>query len=131
MTSKTYRSAQGRVIDLGAIQLKNEHVRAVGNMNVNARGDVVDTNNKPIQSRNSQVNRQYQKQTTNVTHNKINVPPPKNKAVPPVNVPPPPEDFDDNFVKEDLPTPIAKPAEAAKTDGIAAAMARARAIKSD
>lgn len=128
MTSKTYRTAQGRVVDLGALQLKNEHVRAVGNMNVNARGDVIDEKNRPIQSRNMQVNKQYQKQTTNVNQDKVNVPPPKNRTITP---PPPPEDFDDEFNKEELMNSAPKTQESIKNEGIAAAMARARAIKSD
>ena len=45
MTSKIYRSAQGKSIDLGTIMLQNETVRAVGNMKVNARGDKLDNNN--------------------------------------------------------------------------------------
>ena len=64
MTKKVYRTAQGKIVDLGAIQLQNEDVRAVGNMNVNARGDLVDDMNRPISSKTQQVNRQYQKQTT-------------------------------------------------------------------
>ena len=46
MTSKVYRTAQGKSVDLGTIMLQNEHVRAVGNMNVNARGDKLDQNNR-------------------------------------------------------------------------------------
>ena len=33
--AKMYRSSQGKGIDLGALLLQNETVRAVGNMNVN------------------------------------------------------------------------------------------------
>jgi len=66
MTNKVYRTAQGKIVDLGALQLRNENVRAVGNMRVNARGDLVDSQNQPIDSKNQQVSRQYQKQTTNV-----------------------------------------------------------------
>jgi hypothetical protein len=66
MTNKVYRTAQGKIVDLGALHLRNENVRAVGNMNVNARGDLVDSYNRPIDSKTQQVSRQYQKQTTNV-----------------------------------------------------------------
>ena len=62
MTQKVYRTAQGRKIDLGAIQLQNETVKAVGNMNINARGDVVDPHNNPVQTKSSQVSAQYNKQ---------------------------------------------------------------------
>ena len=64
MTKKVYRTAQGRMVDLGALQLKNEHVRAVGNMKVNARGDVIDSANRVIDRKTNQTNRQYRRQTT-------------------------------------------------------------------
>jgi len=48
---------------MDTLRLKNEEVRAVGNMNVNARGDRLDSNNKTVDSRNRRVGRQYKKQT--------------------------------------------------------------------
>jgi hypothetical protein len=66
MTRRQYRTAQGKIVDLGALQLQNEHVRAVGNMNVNARGDTIDSKGNSIDSRNRQLNRQYNKQTAAV-----------------------------------------------------------------
>lgn len=66
MTQQKYRSHQGRTIDMGALILKNEQVRAVGNMGVNARGDRLDADNRPIDSRPQKINRQYRRQTTNV-----------------------------------------------------------------
>ena len=48
---------------MGALRLQNEKVRAVGNMRVNARGDVINDNNEVIRTRNEQVEKQYQKQT--------------------------------------------------------------------
>ena len=67
MSKKTYRTAQGKIIDLGAIQLKNEKTRAVGNMNVNARGDQIDANNKIVKSRTQNVNKTYNRQVGNVS----------------------------------------------------------------
>jgi len=43
-----YRSAQGKVIDMNALIAKNEKVRAVGNMKVNARGDTIDSHGKVV-----------------------------------------------------------------------------------
>ena len=63
MTRKIYKSAMGKTVDLGALLLQNEQVRAVGNMNINARGDVVDSNNKVVDQKNRQVQRHYRKQT--------------------------------------------------------------------
>lgn len=61
MTSQIYRSAQGKSVDMGALRLQNENVRAVGNMKTNARGDVLDDQNQVIASKNQQVSRQYRK----------------------------------------------------------------------
>ena len=58
MTKQTYKSAQGKTIDLGTIKLRNEHVRAVGNMNINARGDVLDSNNQIVEQKSRQIQRQ-------------------------------------------------------------------------
>lgn len=131
MTQKTYRTAQGKIVDLGALQLKNENVRAVGNMNVNARGDLLDSNNRPIESRNNQVTRQYKKQVTNTNSDTVHSS--RAAATKPADIPKPPEDFDDNFEKlDDIDGPISKasvPSEPAAQDGLAAAIARARQIK--
>ena len=63
MTKKVYRTAQGRIIDLGALEVQNEHVRAVGNMNVNARGDKLDADGRVISTRSQQVNRNLDRTT--------------------------------------------------------------------
>lgn len=63
MTRKIYKTAQGKTVDMGALILQNEQVRAVGNMGVNAAGDMIDSNNQVINQRNRQVQRQYNKQT--------------------------------------------------------------------
>lgn len=62
MAGKFYRSSQGKSVDLGALLLQNENVRAVGNMGVNARGDVINNRGKSIDSRINQKKRQYNKQ---------------------------------------------------------------------
>lgn len=69
MTRKTYKSAMGKTVDLGALMLENEQVRAVGNMKVNARGDVLDSDNQIIDTKTRQVQRQHKKQTVNVSAN--------------------------------------------------------------
>ncbi len=59
--TKLYKSAQGRVVDMGALMLQNEKVRAVGNMKVNARGDTIDNRNRIVASRNKQVTKNLNK----------------------------------------------------------------------
>jgi len=63
MTNEVYKSANGKTVDMGALRLQNEKVRAVGNMRVNARGDVINDNNEVIRTRNEQVSKQYQAQS--------------------------------------------------------------------
>jgi hypothetical protein len=64
MTKKIYRSANGKVVDMGKLILQNENTRAVGNMGVNARGDILDHENRVISTKNQQVKRQYDRQIT-------------------------------------------------------------------
>lgn len=62
MSKSVYRTANGHRLDLGQLMLKNENVRAVGNMNVNARGDMINAHDKTIQSRTEQVQTHYNQQ---------------------------------------------------------------------
>ena len=63
MTSKVYKTAKGIPVDMGQLRLQNEHVRAVGNMGVNARGDRIDAQGNVIDSANEQLKRRIQRQT--------------------------------------------------------------------
>ena len=63
MSKKIYRTAQGRIVDFGALQAQNEQVRAVGNMQVNARGDKLDADGNVISTRAQQVNRNLNRTT--------------------------------------------------------------------
>ena len=38
---RMYRTMQGRMVDIEKLRAANESIRAIGNMNVNARGDVL------------------------------------------------------------------------------------------
>lgn len=60
-----YRSAHGRPVDMTSLAAKNEKVRAVGNMNVNARGDVIDSNNTVIKDTTKRVKNTYGKTVNN------------------------------------------------------------------
>ena len=126
MTRKIYRTAQGKQIDLGALLLQNENVRAVGNMNVNARGDLLDSQNKPIDTRNNQLAKQYKKQVTNAQSNTV-YSSKQNKVDQDtkLEIPTPPEDFEDDFDKSIIKSATDNPAPAA---GLAGAIARARQV---
>jgi hypothetical protein len=70
MTKQIHRSANGRPVDMGSLRLKNENVRAVGNMKVNARGDLVDDKNQVITPKNRQVNQNYDSQLSDPKNSK-------------------------------------------------------------
>lgn len=59
--SKKHVTAMGVPFDMAGLRTKHEKVRAVGNMNVNARGDVIDSNNNVINDSNKRVNAMYKK----------------------------------------------------------------------
>jgi hypothetical protein len=62
MAGNVYRTANGKMLDMRSLALKNETVRAVGNMKVNARGDTVNDQNQVIHSKPAQVHHQYSQQ---------------------------------------------------------------------
>lgn len=100
---KTYRSAQGRPINLDAIIVLNEDEIAVGNMHVNARGDELGPGGKVVKTR-SQVMEEYYKLNTPIA---TETPP----VAPPVVNRPAPEIDEDPYVDleplpEVLPVPV-------------------------
>jgi len=58
---KMYKTMQGRMVDIDQLRAANESVQAVGNMNVNARGDVLGANGQVVTSK-SQVIKKYYEQ---------------------------------------------------------------------
>ena len=61
----TYRSALGKQVDMAALISKNQKVRAVGNMSVNARGDTIDSFGRVIQPVTEKVTTNYSKTVGN------------------------------------------------------------------
>ena len=55
-----YRTAQGRSVDMSRLIAKNEKTRAVGNMKVNARGDIIDGHGRIVQSVNERTSQRYE-----------------------------------------------------------------------
>ena len=130
MTSKQYRTAMGKTVDMGALMLQHEQVRAVGNMGVNARGDQLDSTNRIINKKNQQVNKQYKKQaasaavpvaTSNTAHRQAQAQP-----VDPADV------FDDlpqdDEVVQEFDVAPAEPAMELQ-GGLAAAIAKAKTVQ--
>ena len=56
---KLYRTMQGRMVDIEKLRATNENVKAVGNMNVNARGDVLGAGGQVIKSKEEQMKEYY------------------------------------------------------------------------
>lgn len=67
MTSRVYKSAQGKMVDIGALALKNETILAVSpGTKLNARGDRLDSDNRVIDKKGAQVQRQITQTTQRV-----------------------------------------------------------------
>ena len=62
---KTYRTSSGKTVDFGALLLANETAPAIGNMNVNARGDEIDPAGNITKTR-EQIMREYNELNTMV-----------------------------------------------------------------
>lgn len=70
-----YRTAMGRTVDMGAMSTRNEKTRAVGNMKSNARGDLLDAQNRIIQDASSRTAEAYNKTVVNVPKPVVKTPP--------------------------------------------------------
>ena len=57
---RMYRTMQGRMVDIEKLRAANEDVRAVGNMNVNARGDVLGPGGTVTQTKQEVVAKYYE-----------------------------------------------------------------------
>ena len=83
MTTKVYKTAKGKPVDIGALRLQNENVRAVGNMNVNARGDTIDAYGRIVKPVTAKVNEAYGKTVGNRSAQATkNIPKPQAKIQP-------------------------------------------------
>lgn len=142
-----YRTAQGKSIDMNALILKNGSTRAVGNMGINAKGDIVDGNNSPVKKRKDRIQKQYNRQVqaaptsirSNVSDGEVQetAAPPKTERRKSQQVKKPKTETSAAAkVQEATPaattaaTPAPAPAAAPKT-GLGAAIARAREIRKD
>lgn len=110
---KIYKTAQGKTLDMAALALQNERIRAVSNMNMNARGDIVDSSNNVVKSRVQQTNQAYKRSVgQNFDVGKSTAPAPKSVAP---------------TIEQTQPQPV--PVSADPLSGLAAAMARAQQLK--
>lgn len=112
----------GKNVDIGALMLQNENVRAVGNMGVNARGDTLNSTNKVIDKKNRQIQRQNKKQH-GVIGRDAGLASTLKRAAEPSH----PVDPGDTFA--DLPEDNDEVVAAEPQGGLAAAIAKARTVQ--
>jgi hypothetical protein len=98
------RSAMGKAVDMSAIVTRNEKVRAVGNMGVNARGEVIDSHGRIVQNSTNRVKETYN-DTIDNGEPIMNIQSGLKEDVQPVFSPEEEkflEDIDDDFVKPEI-----------------------------
>ena len=57
---RMYRTMQGRMVDIEKLRTANEGVQAVGNMNVNARGDVLGAGGQVVTPKETVIKQYYE-----------------------------------------------------------------------
>ena len=57
---RMYRTMQGRMVDIERLRAANESVQAVGNMNVNARGDVLGPGGVVVNTKENIIKKYYE-----------------------------------------------------------------------
>jgi hypothetical protein len=60
MAKKIYRTMLGKEVDMDALLLKNETIRAVSNIKINARGDELGPNGQIIRKREDSASEYYE-----------------------------------------------------------------------
>jgi len=93
---RMYRTMQGRMVDIEKLRAANESVRAIGNMNVNARGDVLGPGGTIITPKSEVMSKYYEQ-----PRGKVDETPSRSKPTAPRRVAP--------VSKTQTMTPVAKP----------------------
>ena len=89
---------QGRMIDIEKLRAANESVQAVGNMNVNARGDVIGAGGKIVTPKETVIKKYYEQPKGMVSDTVVSKPMPAPRKEAP---------------RKEPPKPVAKPTQAA------------------
>ena len=80
---KLYRTMQGRMVDIEKLRSANESVQAVGNMNVNARGDVLGKGGQIVTPKETVIRKYYEQPRGRVDDTPARAKPaPVNKVAP-------------------------------------------------
>ena len=132
---RMYRTMQGRMVDIEKLRAANESVQAVGNMNVNARGDVLGPGGQVVTPKETVIRKYYEQPKGMVSDTPIRgktMPAPKAEPVkqpvqkmtpvaakpaPKKVVAPQPPKVESKPAPKVEPTPVAKPVETFKPKG--------------
>ena len=79
---RMYRTMQGRMVDIEKLRAANESVQAVGNMNVNARGDVIGRGGAIVTPKETVIKKYYEQPKGMVSDTPRSKPMPAPKAEP-------------------------------------------------
>ena len=80
---KMYRTMQGRMVDIEKLRGANEDVQAVGNMKVNARGDVLGAGGNVLNAKEQVMKEYYETPKGKATeHPRIKTPPRQTQSIP-------------------------------------------------
>jgi len=117
---KMYRTMQGKMIDIEKLRAANEDTRAIGNMNVNARGDELGIKGQIVKPKSEVMQKYYE-----APRGKVDDTPTRNRAPAPSKTPPAPTPQTKAVEVKTAPTPKVtkqvKPKQTAKK-GIDAAL---------
>ena len=80
---RMYRTMQGRMVDIEKLRSANESVRAIGNMNVNARGDVLGHGGQIVKPKETVMKEYYEQ-----PKGRVDDTPARARPIPPRKVPP-------------------------------------------
>ena len=69
---KTVKTARGRTLDMGTLAAKNETTRAVSNLNMNARGDIID-NRGNVEIPREKIQKEFYKNNTPVEKENVSI----------------------------------------------------------
>ena len=69
---KTVKTARGRTLDMGTLAAKNETTRAVSNLNMNARGDIID-NRGNVEILREKIQKEFYKNNTPVEKENVSI----------------------------------------------------------
>ena len=113
---RMYRTMQGRMIDIEKLRGANENIRAIGNMNVNARGDILGKSGQIVTTKADVIAKYYEQPKGKVDDTPIRM-----RQTPPRRVAPAPNAVETKPAPQPRVTRQAKP-KATPKKGIDAAL---------